>query len=244
MTDATRRRVPIWPFLVIGTLVVGIAIGVVGGKFASHRIVGSDVSPGPLLVSPDGRTLTGSVGTCASGTLDVTETARTVTVVLHRDPSFMIAPGSCAIESFSAHLRAPLGQRRLVDGITHASLPSFNGSSILHPTELPDGYVHRYDTATLPDENVSGVTGGCIQVYTESDSWDEAIWISQQLGVTWTPPDGVATSPIVVRGHPGLAVPGEIEWTENGELITVQSHTYPYATPPTAELVRIADSLG
>jgi hypothetical protein len=81
-------------------------------------------------------------------------------------------------------------------------------------------------------------------LYTRAESWDEAIWISQQVGVSWTPPAGVTAVPITVRGHPGQAVPGEIEWTEDGELIRVRSHSYTYATPDTAELVRIADSLG
>jgi hypothetical protein len=47
----------------------------------------------------------------------------------------------------------------------------------------------------------------------------------------------------MVRGQPGLAINGEIEWTEHGQLFTVQSMTYSYATLGPSELIAIADSL-
>lgn len=244
MSVSRRLRLPAGFLLTVAALAAGVALGVGGASLASRTVAGADLSPGPILIGADGRTLAGTVGgSCASGYLKTSETAHTVTVVLHRSPTFMIAPGSCGIESFVARLSAPLGSRRLIDGVTGQSVPSFNGATILHPGYLPDGYVHRYDTATLPDEQVSSLTAGCVAVYTQPDSYDEAIWITQQLGVEWTPPDGVATRPVTVHGHPGLAIPGEVEWTENGELITVQAHTYAYATPDTAQLLRIADSL-
>jgi hypothetical protein len=207
-------------------------------------VAGAVVSPGPILVSADGRTLAGSVGgDCTSGYLDVQETSREVIVELHRSPVFMMAPGSCGIESFVAHLAAPLGHRRLVDGITGATLPAFDGAGILRPAYLPDGFVHRYDTAILTDEDVSGGGPGCVQIYTEGDGYDETIWITQQVGAAWTPPDGISVQHVTVRGHPGLAVAGELTWTEDGQLFTIQSHAYPYATLGVDELVRIADSL-
>jgi hypothetical protein len=46
-----------------------------------------------------------------------------------------------------------------------------------------------------------------------------------------------------VRGRPGFALAGEIEWTEHGELFTIQSITYAYATLPTPVLIAIANSL-
>jgi hypothetical protein len=36
----------------------------------------------------------------------------------------------------------------------------------------------------------------------------------------WHAPEGVASTPIVVHGHPGTAIPGEIEWTE--QQVTVR----------------------
>jgi len=92
-------------------------------------------------------------------------------------------------------------------------------------------------------EDVLGGTAGCVQVYTHAGSWDEALWVTQQPGGVWMPPDGVTPQPVTVRGYSGQAIPGEIAWTENGELITVRSHSYAYAVLDTAELVRIADSL-
>jgi hypothetical protein len=141
-------------------------------------------------------------------------------------------------------LSAPLGSRRLVDGMTGAQLPSFNGAGILRPAYLPAGFVHRYDTATLTnDDTVQGSPAGCVQIYTQGDSYDESIWITQNIHGTWQVPDGVDTTPIVVRGHAGSALAGMIEWTEGDQLFTVRSMTYAYATLGTAELIRIGNSL-
>jgi hypothetical protein len=211
---------------------------------AGSKVVGHYISPGPILVSADQRTLAGSVGgSCTSGSLEVEETDRTVTVRLHQWPIVMMAPGLCAIESFTATLKAPLGSRKLIDGVTHAELPSFNGGGILRPTHLPEGFVHRYDTASFPSETIASTSAGCVQVYTEGDSYDEAIWIEQDIGGVWQPPTGVNSTAIVVHGHPGTALAGQIDWSENGQLFMIRSMTYAYATLSTAELVAIGDSL-
>jgi hypothetical protein len=83
----------------------------------------------------------------------------------------------------------------------------------------------------------------CTQVYTQSDSYDEAIWVSQIADGHWLTPPGVTATPIVVRGQPGLAVNGEIEWAQHGQLFTIQSMTYAYATLSIPDLVAIANSL-
>jgi hypothetical protein len=155
----------------------------------------------------------------------------------------MIAPGECAMQSFTATLKAPVGSRTLIDGVTHAKLSSFDGVGILRPSYLPEGFIHRYDTASFPDETVANSSAGCVQLYTQGDSYDEAIWITQDIGGVWQAPDGVASNPIVVHGHAGSAIPGEIEWTESGQLFTVRSKTYAYATLSQQDLVAIGDSL-
>lgn len=237
-------RVPVGLRIAIVCTVVGVAAGVGGARWAATRVVGHYESPGPILVSADQRTLAGTVSKgCASGSLDLQETASTVTVRLYLWPSIMIAPGQCAMQTFTAVLAAPLGSRRLVDGVTHAQLPSFDGAGILRPTHLPPGFIHRYDTASFPNETVGHATAGCVQLYTENDSYDEAVWITQDIGGIWQPPEGVVSTPIVVRGHPGTAIPGEIEWTEDGQLFTIRSLTYAYATLSTPELVAIGDGL-
>jgi hypothetical protein len=227
------------------SLLLGVGLGTLGAHLVlSAGPAGSYHSPGPLLISADGYTLAGSVGSgCSAGTLEAAETANRVTVRLHVSPTLMIAPGTCAIQSFSTRLRRPLGNRQLVDGVTHRALPSFDGRTILRPGHLPEGYLHRYDTATLPDDDIPSRTAGCAQVYTTTDSWDESLWITQDIGATWSAPEGVTPQPITVRGRPGQAIPGEIAWTENGQLLTVRSRTYPYATLSTMDLIAIADSL-
>jgi hypothetical protein len=237
-------RVPRWVIIGVGCVVAGIILGFAVARWTSSSVVGHYESPGSILVSADQRTLTASAGgSCLTGSLDVQETPDAVVARLHTWPSFMIAPGVCAMEIFSARLHAPLGARQLIDGVTGTRLPSFHGQGILRPTFLPSGFVHRYDAAFLNSDTVAGASAGCTQVYTQADSYDESIWISQIAGGHWRTPEGITAKPIVVRGQSGLAINGEIEWTQDGQLFTIQSMTYAYATLGTPELNAIADSL-
>jgi hypothetical protein len=223
-------------------IALGIGLGVGGAKWTSAHD-GSYVSPGQLLISADQRTLASTVqAQCTSGHLEADETAQTITVRLYLGQTEMIH-GVCAIESFTVTLKAPVGSRTLIDGVTHAKLPSFDGGAILRPTYLPADFIHRYDTASFPEETVANSLAGCVQVYTQGDSYDEAIWITQDIGGVWQAPDGVTSTPIVVHGHAGTAIPGEIEWTESGQLFTIRSATYAYATLSQQDLTAIGDSL-
>jgi hypothetical protein len=229
--------------IAIVCMAVGVGLGVGGADWASSHVVGRYVSPGGLLISADQRTLASTVTRCASGQLEADESAQAITVRLHLLPEMMIGPGVCAAQSFTATLKAPVGTRTLIDGITHAKLPSFDGGRILRPTYLPAGFIHRYDTASFPDETVSNASAGCVQLYSQGDSYDESIWITQDVGGVWEPPDGVPSTPITVHGHAGTAIPGEIEWTESGQLFTIRSVTYAYATLSQQDLIAIGDSL-
>jgi hypothetical protein len=227
--------------------VVFLAVAVVAGVVGSHFATGTVIeyrSPGSLLVSADGMTLAASTSSdCGTAVLEARETPSTVTVRLRQYPNLMIAPGLCAVRSFEAHLKSPLGGRRLVDGVSHQTLAGFDGRGMLRPTSLPDGYVHRYDTASQPDDNVRPSSAGCVQIYTADDSYDESLWIEQDIRGQWVAPPGVTEQSITVRGHRGTAVPGEIEWTEDGQLFTVRSMAYAYATLTTAQLIAVAESL-
>jgi hypothetical protein len=44
-------------------------------------------------------------------------------------------------------------------------------------------------------------------------------------------------------GQRGLAINGEIEWRQGGQLFIIQSVTYAYATLGSPELIAIAESL-
>jgi hypothetical protein len=227
----------------VGCVIAGIVIGFAVARWTTSS-EGQYESPGSILISADERTLTASAGgSCTSGTLDVRESPGTVVVSVHTVPAFMIGPGSCGIEIFSARLSTPLGSRQLIDGVTGARLPSFRGQGILRPAFLPSRFVHRYDAAFLGSDTVAGASAGCTQVFTQGDSYDEAIWISQVAGGHWRTPDGITATPIVVRGRHGLAINGEIEWTQDGQLFTIQSMTYAYATLGTRDLIAIANSL-
>jgi hypothetical protein len=237
------RRVLTGFGIAIVCIAVGIGLGVAGADWASSNVVGSYVSPGGLLISADQRTIASTVTRCASGSLEASETPQTITVRLHLLPEMMMAPGVCAAQSFSTTLKAPVGSRTLIDGITHAKLPSFDGGRILRPSYLPAGFIHRYDTASFPEETVANSSAGCVQIFTQGDSYDESIWITQDVGGVWQAPYGVSSTPIVVHGHAGTAIPGEIEWTESGQLFTIRSITYAYATLSQQELIAIGDSL-
>jgi hypothetical protein len=237
------RRVLRGVLMGAGLIALGIALAVVGSRVAVGTVADYH-SPERLLISADGLTLASSAGSgCGTAVLEARESRTTVTVRLRTYPNLLIAPGVCAIRSFEAHLKAPLGDRRLVDGVTHKALSGFDGRNMRRPVSLPDGYVHRYDTASFPSETVPSSSAGCVQIYTADDSYDESLWIEQDVDARWQPPDGVTEQAITVRGHPGTAIPGEIEWTENGQLFSIRSMAYAYATLSTADLVAVAESL-
>jgi len=223
-------------------VVVGIAVAWVLSYGTVHTLA-TDETVRQVLVSADGRTLAGTLTGCHSGYLETEELDNWVVVRLHSTPSVMLAPGICAMQSFTASLRRPLGKRVIVDGVTHQAVVAFDGGVILRPATLPAGFVHRYDTASFPVETVVGARSGCVQLYTTDEGYDESIWITQSPGARWQPVDGLTEQPVTVRGHPGTAVPGEIEWTENGQLVTIESRAYAYAVLSTRQLVAIGNSL-
>jgi hypothetical protein len=237
-------RIPVGVRVAVISTAIGVLLGVGGVQLGTSMVAGNYMSPGSILVSADQQTLASTVSSsCTSGELEAQETDQTVTLRIRLSRDVMPVPGTCAMQTFTATLQAPLGSRRLVDGVTHAELPSFNGAGILRPAYLPPGFIHRYDTATFPSETVDDSRVGCIQLYTQNDSYDEAIWITQDIGGVWHPPAGVPETPIVVRGHSGTALAGEIQWTENGQLFTIRSVTYAYATLSRDELIAIAEGL-
>lgn len=74
---------------------------------------------GPIHVSADGQRLHGAVG--CGGTLRATESTDTVTITLHVGK---MGPGtmSCALVDVGVHLKSPLGQRTVVDGVSGKSV--------------------------------------------------------------------------------------------------------------------------
>jgi hypothetical protein len=237
-----RRRWLITAMFAVAAIVVAVVVS----RLLVHHVRGdSYLSAGSVLVSADGLTLSATTnGGCREYVLEAVETETTVTVRVLRSQGMMFAPGVCAVRSFPVQLHAPLGNRQLIDGVTHRALPSFDGKSILRPSHLPDGFVHAYDTASFGDETVVGSQAGCVQLYIKGDEYDDAILISQDVGAVWRAPDGVTVQPLTIRGQSGGAVPGEIEWIEKGQLFTIRSMTYAYATLSNQQLLDIAESLG
>ena len=235
------RRLPAWLRIAALFTAISIVLGVAGAQATMTKLVVGDQPAGQVMISADQRTLVIEATRCGNGTLTVLETASTVTVRLHLGPDLEL--GDCPWQTFTATLTAPIGSRRLVDAVTHAELPSVDGGAILRPTYLPPGFIHGYDAALFPRQTVGPASARYLQLYAQNRSYEEALWITQYPGGVWQPPDGVTSTPIVVRGHPGTAVPGEIDWTERGQLFTIRSMTYAYAVLSQQELVAIGDSL-
>jgi hypothetical protein len=246
------RRVPFslrFSLTALVMLSAGIVIGVRGSYWASTNILAIEVSPTAILVSADQRTLTGTVPDgCMTGTLVVDEGAAAVTVRVREFYTTEIPFDSCPTHAFVATLRSPLGKRRLIDGVGGTQFPP-SGPGILRPTVLPPGFVHQYDTVSFPGArgyvpNVAAPgTTAYVQLFALTSSYNNAIWISETNGGVWHTPDASAATPVTVRGHPGEAVPGMIEWTEGGQLITIQSYAYPYATLGLSDLLAIGNGM-
>ena len=229
--------------LLVGALCVA-AGAAVGAVVATRTTLGNPryVPVYHVLVSADGMTLATTDASCGGGPVWVSETATTVT--LRRPDSRAHVQGVCAVESYTVRLKAPLGNRTLIDAATGRTVPIFDGARILRPAHLPAGFSHVYDTANFDEADEQPAGPGCVQVYVKDGEYDDTLLIAQTVGGAPDVPDGVRPTRVTVHGHPGTAFPGEVEWTEDGQLITITSMTYAYAVLPTSELVAVGDSLG
>jgi hypothetical protein len=147
-------------------------------------------------------------------------------------------------------LRAPLGSRSIVDGLTGRRIPAFEESRALRPAATPDGWTNEsqspYGTEVTTVSEFGGPDAATLGEVFFDGSWadrgPQQLWIVQTTG-TWHPPATVVTTPVTVRGHPGRAAPGIIVWPENGLTMAVRWDTDPYRIPRTDQLVAIAATL-
>jgi hypothetical protein len=203
-------------------------------------------------------------GLCRGPKLTVTETDTEVALSLTESDGLLFACGRGQSEDTpeSVTIAKPLGTRRLVDALTGDPVPYFDGRQPLYlPPAQAGGSLYGIVTSYAPFFGGSGA-GVMVETYTFYPKYyllasplDSAgyLQIVQVTGGGWNPPAGVATVPVTVHGHPGLAASGIVVWTESQETVAVIGGQSGHAVPQgvvadsdpltTVQLLDVANSL-
>jgi hypothetical protein len=149
--------------------------------------------------------------------------------------------------AYNIQLRAPLGNRILVDGATGQATASISARLVLRPAALPDGF--RLDQLyAAPDLFAQRPRpAGCLQSYTPNKNVYGELVIVQSAGPVKLPfvlPGPGGWISIMVRRHRGHAAPNVITWRENGltDYVAVYSLPSGMTLLSTQQLIAIADS--
>jgi hypothetical protein len=200
---------------------------------------------GTAIVSADGRTLTVGPygGMCGDTVTAVARESRTTVALFLQEvpngPACLQGRGTMAmVLGQRIRLRAPLGDRKLVDGKTGTATPWLSARLALRPRLIPAGY---RSTGLVPWSNPS-LDGwavrpaSCMQIYRTRSGPQEFEIIQSAAGLRLPPGGGY--KPVLVRGHSGFAAVGVITWREQGLTDVISSS----GGLTTAQLVAIADS--
>jgi len=237
--------------LVIGAaVVVTAAIALAGLHIVRSGLNSTESIDGGALVSSDGRTVSVmGVGACDWSNMHLTAAEQPGSVVLtlrYTRPLQDTCSGMPGYAAYHTQLQAPLGHRRLVDGVTGKAVPYFDSRHLLRPAYLPLGYQFRYDAPSATgllsydyQAAPEGATVSCSQLYSRAGGPDLLV-ITQATGGRLTWPTQVRPQPVIVHGHQALAIPGRLSWTQGGQTIVVAA-TDPDL--PESELVSVAASL-
>jgi hypothetical protein len=221
-----------------GVLVVGRVLGFPGTPIPSAT---AEPIAGSVVLLSDGATIayTDPNGTCRGPVLTPTESPTRVSLALSETD---VGIADCVrtfpvLDPYALEvpLAAPLGSRQLVDAMTGNPVPYFDQRRGLHlvfgvgsvwtaASELQDGLV-------ATDSPYFRGPGAAIMVE-EMNHYERqndtamitVLQIIQVSGGGWHPPPGTVTTPVTVRGHPGLAANGIIVWTEAGMTVALQGY--------------------
>jgi hypothetical protein len=192
---------------------------------------------GSVVIGADDRTiLYDSSSLCDGASLAATETPDTVRLTLYTPDadtyncSRRIWSGAPTVSAF---LPTPVNGRRIVDAVSGRTVPSLAENDVLRPRKLPTGWTER-----VPGDPFSAVTtvmdyfGGpgaavLVESFSGAGTSTGRLSVIQVAGGGWNPPAGTVTAAITVRGHPGLAAPGIIVWTESGHVVAVMGERGP-----------------
>ncbi|MER7844278.1 hypothetical protein ABTZ03_10080 [Kitasatospora sp. NPDC096077] len=239
-------------------------VGIVGG--AAALTVWATGSPGDqvhegattgqLLASADGRTLTLSIGWGCERQpeLLVRELPDKVRVSIKHTVPATDPPGLCdpmgGYARITAHLKAPLGNKPLIDAVTGRPVVHFDGRNLALPTYLPDHYF------PYPQDQMAQIPG--LEPFPEDrPNWATGYHVGTEPGVgaslivrqtrgAGPAPAGRPTT--VVKGHPATFTsadpnlgPRSLTWFDGTYTFTVS--TGAPVDLSDQELVRVAESL-
>jgi hypothetical protein len=255
-----------------GVLVVGRLLGFPGTQPAPaatpEPITGSAV----LLADIDAVAYTDPNGTCREPSLKVTESPTRVSLALTETDAGLndcLRGGDQTRGALEVLLAAPLGSRELLDATTGNPVPYFDQRRGLHlvfaigsgwstASDLGYGLVST-DAPYFRSPGAGIMVEEWTHVDQQNQNWnqnqtDTVLKLIQVSGGGWHPPPGTVTTPVTVRGHPGLAAAGIIVWTEAGTTVALQGYgpAAPTAAPnvgegllvDTAQLIKFSNQLG
>jgi hypothetical protein len=234
----------------------GLGVALLVGYLAVSWIrneLGSTISyegyDGPVLISRDGRTVTGAYREPCFGTQSVVtdETPRQVALSLRVTIPHLHGTCTSAVGidlALSVRLTAPVGSRALVDPDNGRSLRWFDGRRTLQPTRLPAGYALEMTSPVTPHIPFSQPTDmtGCTQYFHNAQTGGR-FTITQETDTAQPPSVPANTStPILVRGRQGLATESSVTWSENSQTITASVAPTGTRMLTVPDLVAIVDS--
>lgn len=250
MSRSWRRWLVAALAIVFAVIAVPAAAVIAWWAYTSATVVSTMPIDGGALVSADGRTVSVTAPALCDDTDNLSAAERPDRVTLTLDYTHPRSPTCSGMPGYAvyrARLQAPLGRRALVDSATGKLVPYCVASRLPRPAYLPAGYALRYDAPTahgLVYGDYLAVpiqaTVSCSELYAAADPYDDLLVITQARGGRLSWPTGIKPQRLVVRGHPALAIPGRISWTEDGQLIVVAT-TNPALHP--RELIAVADSI-
>lgn len=236
--------------------VAGLGVALLIGYLAVGWIrkeLGSTISyegyDGPVLVSRDGRTVTGADLARCFGTQSLVADETPDRVALRLRVAIPHLHGICTSAvgidpTLNVRLSAPLGSRPLVDPDNGRTLPWFDGRKTLPPIKLPAGYALEMTlpvTPRMPFARPTGLTG-CTQEFHNAQTGGR-FSITQDTGTAQPPSVPASTSaPVLVRGRRGLADQSSVTWSEDGQTITASVAITGTRMLTVPDLVAIVDS--
>lgn len=201
---------------------------------ASSRVVAAPVPlDGSVVLGLDSETVIYSPPTpCRDSVLSADERPDRVLLRLTESDAglqYCLRGGPARFGTVSVVLHEHLGSRMLVDAVTGRTVACLAEADVLRPSPPLSGwdiYAPMADVTTRMAYFGGPGAAVAVENFHAVDATDQTrqpgnLAIIQVANGGWHPPSGTPTSPLTVRGHPGLAAAGIIVWTESGRTIAI-----------------------